>query len=116
MPVLAPALGGDAGIDNMVAYVKSLSGLGEANADAMSAQPMFVALCSACHTAQGTGNPIFGAPDLTNDIWLHGSSDELIRATITEGRNSFMPAHGELLGENRSKILAAYVASLSRKK
>jgi cytochrome c oxidase cbb3-type subunit 3 len=44
MPVLAPALGGDAGIDNMVAYVKSLSGLAAADAAAMSAQPMFVAM------------------------------------------------------------------------
>ena len=114
MPVLAPALGGDAGIDNMVAYVKSLSGLAAADAAAMSAQPMFVAMCSACHNADGTGNPMFGAPNLTDDIWLHGSSDNAIRTTITNGRNSVMPAHGDLLGENRSKILAAYVSSLSQ--
>jgi cytochrome c oxidase cbb3-type subunit 3 len=113
MPVLAPALGGDAGVNNMVAYVRSLSGMAEADADAMSAQPMFVALCSACHNADGTGNPLFGAPNLTDDIWLHGSSETTVHTTITEGRNSLMPAHGELLGENRSKILAAYVASLS---
>jgi len=68
MPVLAPALGGDAGIDNMVAYVKSLSGLAPADANAMSAKPMFVALCSACHTAKGTGNPALGAPNLTDGI------------------------------------------------
>jgi cytochrome c oxidase cbb3-type subunit 3 len=114
MPVLAPALGGDAGIDNMVSYVKSLSGLVEADANAMSAQPMFVALCSACHTAEGNGNPVFGAPNLTDDIWLYGSNDEAIRTSITEGRGGVMPAHGELLGENRSRILAAYVASLSK--
>jgi cytochrome c oxidase cbb3-type subunit 3 len=114
MPVLAPALGTDAGIDNMVAYVKSLSGLAEADAKAMSAQPMFLALCSACHTAEGTGNPVFGAPNLTDDTWLYGSDDDTIRATITQGRNGTMPAHGELLGENRTKILAAYVASLSQ--
>jgi cytochrome c oxidase cbb3-type subunit 3 len=114
MPVLAPALGGDAGIDNMVSYVKSLSGLGEADAAAMSAEPMFLALCSACHTAQGTGNPIFGAPNLTDDIWLYGSTDEIIRTTIVKGRNGLMPAHGELLGEAKTKILAAYVASLSQ--
>ena len=113
MPVLAPALGGNAGIDNMVSYVKSLSGLVEADAAAMSAQAMFVALCSACHTAAGTGNPIFGAPNLTDDIWLYGSSDDSIRTTITEGRGGVMPPHGELLGDNRSKILAAYIASLS---
>jgi len=113
MPVLAPALGGDAGIDNMVRYVKSLSGLTEADAAAMSAQPMFVALCSACHGVDGTGNPLFGAPNLTDAIWLYGSSDATVRTTITDGRNGVMPAHGELLGENKTKILAAYVKSLS---
>ncbi len=112
MPVLAPALGGDEGIDNMVRYVKSLSG-GEADAGAMSAQPMFVALCSACHNADGTGNKIFGAPNLTDDTWLYGGSNEKVRETIVNGRNGIMPAHGDLFGDNRTKILAAYISSLS---
>ena len=80
----------------------------------MSAQPMFVALCSACHGADGTGNQIFGAPNLTDDIWLYGGSTETIRETIVNGRNGLMPAHGDLFGENRTKILAAYVYSLSQ--
>ena len=113
MPALAGALGGDAGIDNMVRYVRSLSGLGEADADAISAQPLFVALCSACHAANGAGNPALGGPNLTDDIWLYSSSYEAVRATIELGRNGVMPAHGELLGDDRSKILAAYVLSLS---
>jgi len=113
MPVLAPALGGDEGIDNMVRYVKSLSG-GEADAGAMSAQPMFLALCSACHNADGAGNKIFGAPNLTDDTWLYGGSDEKVRETIVNGRNGIMPAHGDLFGENRTKILAAYISSLSK--
>ncbi len=114
MPVLAPALGGDAGVDNIVRYVRSLSGLVEADADAMAMQPMFMALCSACHTPAGTGNTIFGAPDLTDDVWLYGSSAADVRQTIVEGRNGVMPAHGDLLGENRTRILAAYIASLSK--
>ncbi len=113
MPVLAPALGGDEGVDNMVKYVKSLSG-GELSNGAHSAQPMFVALCSACHGVDGTGNKIFGAPNLTDDTWLYGSSDEVIRETILQGRNGVMPAHGDLLGANRTKILAAYIYSLSQ--
>ena len=113
MPVLAPALGGDQGIDNMVKYVKSLSG-GEADAGAASAQPMFVALCSACHGVDGTGSKIFGAPNLTDDTWLYGSSEETVRETIVNGRNGQMPAHGDLLGANRTKILAAYIHSLSQ--
>ncbi len=98
----------------MVSYVRSLSGLVEADAAAMSAQPMFVALCSACHNADGTGNQALGAPNLTDDVWLYGSSEDVVYETIVKGRNNLMPAHGELLGENRTKILAAYVYSLSQ--
>ncbi|MDH3432959.1 MAG: cytochrome-c oxidase, cbb3-type subunit III [Gammaproteobacteria bacterium] len=113
MPNLSPALGGDAGIDNMVNYVRSLSGAVAADAAAMSAQPMFVALCSACHQADGSGNQALGAPNLTDDTWLYGPSAESVRETIVQGRNGVMPPHGELLGDKRTKILAAYVASLS---
>ena len=114
MPVLTAAIGDDTAVGNMVNYVRSLSGLVEADADTASAQPMFVALCSVCHTADGTGNKIFGAPNLTDDVWMYGSSFDDVRETITQGRNGMMPAHGELLGANRTKILAAYVASLSK--
>jgi cytochrome c oxidase cbb3-type subunit 3 len=114
MPVLAPALGGEQGINNMVSYVRSLSGLVEADEAAMSAQPMFVAVCSGCHMANGSGNQAVGAPNLTDDVWLYGSSEEAIYTTIVNGRNNMMPAHGELLGADRTKILAAYVRSLSQ--
>jgi len=114
MPVLAPALGGEEGIRNMVSYVRSLSGLVEPDADAMSAQPMFLAICSGCHGADGTGNQAVGAPNLTDDTWLYGSSEETVYTTITQGRNGVMPAHGDLLGADRTKILAAYVFSLSQ--
>jgi cytochrome c oxidase cbb3-type subunit III len=113
MPVLAPALGGDEGVDNMVKYVKSLSG-GAMDAGAQAAQPQFAAMCSACHGLDGKGNKVFGAPNLTDDVWLYGGSDEAIRETILHGRNGVMPAQGDLLGANRIKILAAYVYSLSQ--
>lgn len=113
MPALGAALGGDTGVDNMVTYVRSLSGLVEADAAASSAQPLFVALCSACHSADGGGNTVLGGPNLKDNVWLYGSSEDAVRASIVEGRNGVMPAHGELLGEQRTKILAAYVYSLS---
>ena len=76
MPVLTAALGSEEGINNMVSYVRSLSGLVDADAGATASQPLFVALCSACHNADGSGNKIFGAPNLTDDTWLYGSSHE----------------------------------------
>ncbi|MBT8067161.1 MAG: cytochrome-c oxidase, cbb3-type subunit III [Gammaproteobacteria bacterium] len=114
MPAFAPALGGEQGVDNMIKYVQSLSGIVEADAASESAKPMFAALCSACHMADGTGNQAVGAPNLTDDIWLYGSSADTIRTGLEQGRNNMMPAHGDLLGENRTKILAAYVYSLSQ--
>jgi cytochrome c oxidase cbb3-type subunit 3 len=113
MPTLSAALGGDVGITNMVNYVRSLSGLVEADDGAMSMQPMFTALCSACHLVDGTGNQLLGGPNLTDDVWLYGSSDEDVRTTITQGRNGVMPSHGDMLGDDRTRILAAYVYSLS---
>lgn len=112
MPALGAALGGDEAIDDMVTYVRSLSGLVEADEGAAAMQSKFVALCSACHGTDGTGNPMLGAANLTDDNWLYGSSAEAVRHTIVNGRNGVMPPHGELLGENRTKILAAYVYSL----
>lgn len=110
----AQILGSDEAVENMVSYVRSLSGLEEADEAAMSARTQFTMYCAACHTPAGTGNPILGAPNLTDDIWLYGSSPEVIRTAIEQGRQGQMPAYGGLLGENRTKILAAYVYSLSQ--
>ena len=113
MPSLSAALGGDTGVDNMVNYVRSLSGLVEADDAAMTAQPMFVALCSACHMPDGTGNKALGGLNLTDGTWLYGSSEDAVRSTIVNGRNGVMPPHGDLLGDKKTKILAAYISSLS---
>lgn len=110
----AQILGSDEAVTNMARYVRSLSGLEEADEAAQAMQQQFTTYCSACHTPAGTGNPLLGAPNLTDDIWLYGSSLETVRTTIANGRSGQMPAHGELLGANRTKILAAYVYSLSQ--
>jgi cytochrome c oxidase cbb3-type subunit 3 len=71
-------------------------------------------MCSACHGPDGKGNTALGAPNLTDNIWLHGSSVKDIRETITNGRTNHMPAHLERLGETKVRLLAAYVLSLSQ--
>jgi cytochrome c oxidase cbb3-type subunit 3 len=117
MAVMTPwaqILGSDEAVENMVTYVQSLSGMVDAGDVADSARTQFTTFCAACHMPTGTGNPAVGAPNLTDDTWLYGSSRDVIRTAIEEGRNGQMPAHGELLGENRTRILAAYVYSLSQ--
>ena len=113
MPALGEAIGGEQGIKEMVNYVRSLSGLKHDEALAKAAQPKF-ALCGACHGADGKGGMAMGAPNLTDKVWLYGSSEETIAETIRLGRTSRMPAQKDFLGEAKVHLLAAYVYSLSQ--
>ncbi len=114
MPALGEAVGGELGIAQVTAYVRSLSGLKHDAAQAKEGQAKF-AICAACHGAEGKGNPAMGAPNLTDGIWLYGSSEATIADTIRVGRNNVMPAQKPFLGEAKAHLLAAYVYGLSQK-
>ena len=73
-------------------------------------------ICAACHGADGTGNQMLGAPNLTDNIWLYGGSQRRIIETLNKGRNGVMPAQAELLQPEKIHLLAAYVYSLSLEK
>ena len=119
MPALGAALGGPEAVKAMANYVRSLSGLKHDAKLAQEAAPKF-AVCAACHGPEGKGGRAVGAPNLTDKVWLYGSSEETIIATITNGRGSntlspgqsAMPAHKDTLGEAKVHLLAAYVYSL----
>jgi cytochrome c oxidase cbb3-type subunit 3 len=111
MPPLGSVLG-EEGTKDAAHYVLSLSGRKSDAARAARGKGKF-AVCAACHGADGKGNRQLGAPDLTDRIWLHGSSEATLIETITKGRNNVMPAHKNFLGEAKVHILAAYVYSLS---
>jgi cytochrome c oxidase cbb3-type subunit 3 len=111
MPAWGPALG-DAGVADMAQYVLSLSGATHDEAAAARAAPQFQTFCVACHGADGKGNPAFGAPDLTNDIFLYGGDADAIAFTIRHGRNGTMPNFATTLGDDRIAIVAAYVSGL----
>lgn len=112
MPVMVGGLD-DRGINELLVYVQSLSGQKADASMAQNGKKHFDMLCVACHQADGTGNQALGAPDLTDDIWLYGSDPQSIKQTITQGRNGNMPAHENLLSDDRRRLLAAYVLSLS---
>ena len=113
MPVMVGGLD-DAAINNLVVYVQSMSGI-KADADmAAKGKVHFDTLCVACHGVDGSGNQALGSPRLNDDIWLYGGEPETIKKTVTEGRNGNMPAHKDLLSEDRRRLIAAYVLSLSK--
>jgi len=111
MPAWGAVLGKD-GVKNVGAYVMSLSGRKTAG-DLDAGKEKYQQLCVACHGAEARGNIALGAPNLTDETWLYGSSRRSIEKSITEGRNGRMPAFGEFLGEGKVHLLTAYVYSLS---
>lgn len=107
-------MGGEQAMTQIVAYTRALA-QPDAPRDffATRGERLFEGLCVACHMADGTGNPSLGAPNLTRGKYVYGGSSDALHQTIAEGRHGVMPAHRDLLGETRARLVAAYVWSLS---
>jgi len=104
---------GDEGVNQVVAYVRALAGQPTDEVLAVAGKTHFETVCAACHGMDGKGNPMLGAPNLTDDVWLYGGDVATIKETIVAGRNNQMPAFEEKLGEQRVRLLAAYVLRMS---
>ena len=100
-------------IFNVTAYVEQLSGREVSGVHASLGGAIYQRNCAMCHGPDGKGNPMLGAANLTDDIWLYGGSQKKITESIVQGRNGVMPAHKAFLGEAKVHILAAYIYSLS---
>lgn len=111
MPALGSVAGAE-GVEQIITFL--LSEPADTSADVVAGQQKFMTSgCIGCHGMNAEGNPLLGAPNLRDDDWLHGNSREAIRDVINNGRNNQMPAHLQLLGEDRVNLVAAYVLSLS---
>lgn len=116
MGVMPPhaQLGADT-IKDLANYVRSLSGLPNDSVRAAKGKEAFASVgCSGCHGPDAKGMHALGAPNLTDKVWLYGSSENTIIETITNGRQNKMPAWKEFLGDSKVHLLAAYVLSLSQ--
>jgi len=112
MPPWGQVLGAQ-GVDQVVAYVRQLSGQQADATLAAAGKTQFETVCAACHGVDGKGNPLLGAPNLTDDVWLYGGDAATIKLAVENGRNGQMPAFGERLGAERVRLLAAYALRLS---
>ncbi|MDO9095296.1 MAG: cytochrome-c oxidase, cbb3-type subunit III [Rubrivivax sp.] len=113
MPPMGAALGTAEDVKNVAHYVLSLSGSAHNNIAAQLGKAKF-GVCAACHGADGKGNPLLGAPNLTDKIWLHGWGEQAIINIINVGKTNAMPAQGRLLTPEQVHVLAGYVLSLSQ--
>lgn len=112
MPPMGAAVGDEAAITQVAHYVLSLSGSPHNEVKAYGGKKLFSA-CAACHGVDGKGNKALGAPNLTDDYWLHGWGEEAIVSSIKYGRNNVMPAQANKLTADQIHVVAAYVLSLS---
>jgi len=114
MPPQGPLVGGDEGAKDVAHYVLSLSGRTHDSLRAFRGKAKFETICAACHGPDGKGNKQIGAPNLTDEVWLHGGSETMIIETILKGRKDEMPAHKHILDDAKIHLLAAYVYGLSQ--
>jgi cytochrome c oxidase cbb3-type subunit 3 len=75
-------------------------------------QGLFLNTCAQCHGSDAQGGK--GYPNLTDSDWLYGGDPEVIKTTITHGRNGMMPPMGAAIGSDDDvRNVANYVLSLS---
>jgi len=113
MPPMAAAVGGPSDVHDVAQYVLSLSNSAHDSIAAARGKSKFV-VCAACHGADGKGNQQIGAPNLTDDIWLHGWGEEAIVDIVTHGKTNVMPAQKGRLTPEQIHVLASYVWNLSQ--
>jgi len=98
-------------VDQVVDYVLSMSSEEGPKADAPGAE-IFANNCASCHGEQGKGGRDFGAPNLTDQIWLYGGEKEDVYNTVFNAHAGVMPFWEGKLDENAIRQLTIYVHGL----
>lgn len=99
-------------LDALTQYALSLSDSPHDAGPAAEGQPLFAENCASCHGDAGEGGREFGAPDLTDQIWLYGSDPAQVRVSIATPHFGIMPAFGGRLSESDIRKVAIYVHAL----
>lgn len=121
-----PAFGQDKLLDkqqiNMVVdYVLSLSGhANDAHHDGeydpaeylKAGAQIFQQQCASCHGPDAKGMHEFGAPNLTDAIWLFGGDRDTVFQTVYYSRAGMMPAWEGRLADDTIRQLAVYIHEL----
>jgi cytochrome c oxidase cbb3-type subunit 3 len=109
-----PKFGADGVLDpkqlnQITDYVLSLSGRAPAGVDLQPGLQIYTEYCAACHGETGQGNVEFGAPRLSDQIWLFGSDRATIHRQIANPRQGVMPPWIDRLDAATIKSLTLYV-------
>ncbi len=101
-------------ISDVVDYVLSLSGgkLHGAHGNSANGAKIFKNQCASCHGGHGKGLREFGAPNLTDKIWLYGGDRDTVYETVFYARAGMMPAWDSWLDKNTIRQLTIYLHQL----
>ncbi len=111
-----PALGrigqlSAAEVRDVVEYVYSLSHADYDHAAARRGSALFndKGSCYDCHGSDASGNIDYGAPDLTDHVWLYGGDRATLYDSIYNGRHGLCPAWIRKLGPAQIRALAVFL-------
>ncbi|CAH6922398.1 putative diheme cytochrome c-553 [Vibrio chagasii] len=91
----------------------TLEGLATVPAIVNSGRILFQTHCAACHRDNGQGQKHF--PNLIDQEWLYGGSDEALIHSIAKGRNGAMPGWSEIMRPDEVAKVSYYLASLNQR-
>ncbi|MCF7484965.1 cytochrome c [Vibrio sp. A2-1] len=91
----------------------TLEGLAAVPEIVNSGRILFQTHCAACHRDNAQGQKHF--PNLIDQEWLYGGSDEAIIHSIAKGRNGAMPGWSELMRPDEVAKVSYYLASLNQR-
>jgi len=105
----------DAQIRAVVQYVLQLSGQPYQPVAANDGKAVFDGPggCFDCHGPRGGGNPDYGAPDLTANVWSSGGDADALYHAIYYGQHRRMPAWIGVLTLAQIRALAVYIHSMA---
>ncbi|MDR2244506.1 MAG: cytochrome-c oxidase, cbb3-type subunit III [Burkholderiales bacterium] len=122
MPPLGETLGGELGVNAVVAYMRSLSGLDHDASLLLRGEILYEDNCAMCHGTDAKGMKDIGASDLTDGVWVHGGSERAMAKVVEFGINSdladgdfAMPAYQGVLSRGQIYLLTAYVWGLTNR-
>lgn len=99
-------------IADLVQFVRAMSGQDHDAAQAQTGAVLFEENCASCHGEDGTGGRDFGAPNLTDQIWLYGGSTDALTYSVNNARFGVMPNWSPRLSEAEVRAVSAYVHQL----
>lgn len=97
-------------LEDVVKYVRTLNKKGAD--ETHPGYKIFQTNCAACHGVDGKGSKEFGAPNLTDAIWLYGGDYDAVYNSVSYAHGGAMPFWKGRLSDHTIRQLAVYVYSL----